>query len=285
MVTLLIGACGQQTDEIADSSAASTEPATTAVPTDALVEPTNTAVSTDTPIPPTNTAVPTGTSIPVTNTAVSTNTPVPPTNTPIPPTELPELSQPEQLIASFTTPPETNGEVLVLYGQVVDVNGASVGDAAVEIWQTDDNGVYDHPGDPTTTNRDTTFQFYGSTMTDEAGWYAFRTIIPGEYEPRPRHIHFKVKQNGATILTSQFYFSDDIAAVQGEAMFEAVGNDGNLLLVQLVQSGDDVIANGRIVVDMGIGAGELTLTPSQAEGPYYPVVVVAEYDNDLTILP
>jgi hypothetical protein len=27
----------------------------------------------------------------------------------------------------------------------------------------------------------------------------------------------------------------------------------------------------------------LTLTPSQMEGPYYPVVPVENYDNDLTI--
>lgn len=265
MIVLLVGACGQQTDEIADSTAVppgSTEPAYTIVPTDVL---SNSVTPTDAPIEPTNTPIP--------------------TDTAVPPTEVVELSQPEQLIASFTAPSETNGELLVLYGQVVDVNGAPVIGAAVEIWQTDENGVYDHPSDPTTANRDTTFQFYGSTMSDEEGWYAFRTIIPGEYEPRPRHIHFKVKQNGTTLLTSQFYFSDDIATVQGETMFEAVGNDGDLLLVQLVQNGDGVIANGRIVVDTGINAGELTLTPSQAEGPYYPVVVVAEYDNDLTLLP
>ncbi|MCB9007347.1 MAG: hypothetical protein H6656_08315 [Ardenticatenaceae bacterium] len=32
---------------------------------------------------------------------------------------------------------------------------------------------------------------------------------PGEYEPRPRHIHFKVKLDGETLITSQFYFASD----------------------------------------------------------------------------
>ena len=41
------------------------------------------------------------------------------------------------------------------------------------------------------------------------GAYTFRTIFSGEYEPRPRHIHFKVKLNGETLITSQFYFASD----------------------------------------------------------------------------
>jgi len=39
-----------------------------------------------------------------------------------------------------------------------------------------------------------------------------------------------------------------------------------------------------IVIDTG-GGGDLTLTPSQAEGPYYPVVDVSRYDHDLASLP
>ncbi|MEZ4866581.1 MAG: hypothetical protein R3C14_35005 [Caldilineaceae bacterium] len=190
-----------------------------------------------------------------------------------------------QLITAFTEPAATNGELLILYGQVLDVNGNPVPDATVEIWQTDATGVYDHPGDAGTGNRDLSFQFYGTATVDVGGWYAFRTIVPGRYEPRPRHIHFKVKQRGNTLLTSQFYFSDDIAEVQGEGMFQAVGEGGDRLLLQLVQGEGQLLAHGRIVVDTGIGAGSLPLTPGQGEGPYYPVVDLAAYDNDLVQLP
>jgi protocatechuate 3,4-dioxygenase beta subunit len=193
------------------------------------------------------------------------------------------LSPAEQLIASFTQPSQTNGDVLVLVGQVLDVNGSPVPNAVVEIWQTDSSGVYDHPDDPGTNGRDTAFQFFGTATVDAEGWYAFRTIVPGRYEPRPRHIHFKVKQNESTLLTSQFYFSDDIAEVAGEGMFQAVGESGDLLLLQLVQGDGMLLVNGRIVVDTGIGSGTLPLTPSQAEGPYYPVVSLDAYDNDLAI--
>lgn len=191
----------------------------------------------------------------------------------------------QQLIAAFTDATATNGDTLFLFGQVLDTNGEAVSNAIVEIWQTDSGGVYDHPRDPGTGERDRSFQFFGAAATDADGWYVFRTITPGRYEPRPRHIHYKVKLDGATLLTSQFYFSDDVADVQGEAMFRAIGDSGDLLLLQLVQGDDGLLANGRIVVDTGLGAGSLPLTPSQAEGPYYPVVELGSYDNDLTVLP
>jgi protocatechuate 3,4-dioxygenase beta subunit len=34
--------------------------------------------------------------------------------------------------------------------------------------------------------------------------------LPGRYEPRPRHIHVKVKLDGDELLTTQFYFADEI---------------------------------------------------------------------------
>lgn len=202
---------------------------------------------------------------------------------PLPPAA---TASPEQeLLGGFGDAPEIDGEVLYLLGQVMDVQGEPVPGAVVEIWQTDADGVYDHPGDPGTESRDRTFQFFGSSVADADGWYAFRTLMPGRYEPRPRHIHFKVKQDGATLLTSQFYFSDDIAIVEGEGMFQAVGESGDALLLQLVQGEDGVLAVGPIVVDTGLGSGELPLTPSQAEGPYYPVVSPSDFDNDLLRLP
>ncbi len=133
------------------------------------------------------------------------------------PAAAPEPAQ--RLIDRYEGASETNGDVLFLFGQVLDTRGDAVPNALVEIWQTDAGGVYDHPGDPGTADRDRSFQFFGSTPVDAAGWYAFRTIVPGRYEPRPRHIHYKVKQEGETLLTSQFYFSDDVADVEGEAMF------------------------------------------------------------------
>ena len=99
------------------------------------------------------------------------------------------------------------GEIIEFGGTLYDRNGRPIPSATIEVWQTDAEGVYLHPNDPGTAQRDVNFQFYGEAVTDENGRYTFRTILPGEYEPRPRHIHFKVKLNGNELITSQFYFA------------------------------------------------------------------------------
>jgi hypothetical protein len=148
----------------------------------------------------------------------------------------------------------------------------------VEIWQVDANGIYDHPGDANSASRDAGFQSYGVALTDGNGLFAFRTIVPARYEPRPRHIHFKVKKDGAEVLTSQFYFSGEVDAAQ-------VGAGGEMLLLALSDAQDASgtqlkLAYKDIVVDTGM-SGSLPLTPSQTEGPYYPVVDITAFDNDL----
>ena len=223
-------------------------------------------------------------------------TAVPPTEPPVEATEeldaesIAEATAVDPIIAAFNEPVQVGGDLVILSGVVMDVNGNPIEGAAVEIWQTDGNGVYDHPNDPGTNGRDRSFQFYGTSVTGADGIYSFRTLKPAAYGPRPPHIHLKVKHNGATLLTSQFYFEEDRAIVQGEGLFQQAGELGHLLLVILSEGLD---ANGNpirlgtnnIVVDTGIGSGTETLTPAQGEGPYYPVVTVADFDNDLVALP
>lgn len=192
--------------------------------------------------------------------------------------QVPVQTEEQAVLSSFTEPVTAGGEPLVLYGHVLDASGAPLSGYAVEIWQVDANGIYDHPGDSNTGGRDMGFQFYGTALTDENGQFAFRTIVPARYEPRPRHIHFKVKKAGVEVLTSQFYFSGDVEASQ-------LGNAGGMLLLEPGDAQDPggnavKLAFKDIVVDSGAG-GSLSLTPSQTEGPYYPVVDVAAFDNDL----
>ncbi len=113
------------------------------------------------------------------------------------------------------------GQVIEFGGRVYDANGLPVEGITIEIWQTDDSGVYLHPGDPSTGLRDPNFQFYGEAVTAADGSYRFRTILPGLYEPRPRHIHVKVKLDGRELLTTQFYFAGEI---------DLRGNDAAMLI-------------------------------------------------------
>ena len=121
------------------------------------------------------------------------------------------------------TGPQAQGEVLILNGTITDPEGKPIAGARVEIWQTDHQGIYAHPGDPKTSRRDTTFQFYGVTSTSADGAFTFRTIMPGGYGGRPRHIHAKVTPPGGATLTTQLYFKDD-ADLKSDGIVAALGS-------------------------------------------------------------
>ena len=110
------------------------------------------------------------------------------------------------------------GEILEFGGTVYGADGYAIEGAVIEIWQTDASGVYQHPNDPGTANRDRNFQFYGEAQTDAQGRYHFRTIMPGLYEPRPRHIHVRVLVDGREVLTTQFYFAGELALQGADAL-------------------------------------------------------------------
>ena len=137
------------------------------------------------------------------------------------------------------------GEILVFGGTVFDGSGLPVRGALIEIWQTDDNGAYLHPRDTNNSRRDMNFQSYGEAVTGENGSYSFRTIMPGAYDPRPRHIHVKVRLDGKELLTTQFYFSNDPAASE-DRIFAGAGQDVGALIME-VDDGFDAEGNAALV--------------------------------------
>jgi protocatechuate 3,4-dioxygenase beta subunit len=100
------------------------------------------------------------------------------------------------------------GEILHLSGVVMNTRGEAQKNLTIEIWQTDPQGRYKHPGDSSPGERDPNFQYWGATTSDAEGRFFFRTIVPGAYHPRPAHIHYKVLQEGKVVLTSQIYFRE-----------------------------------------------------------------------------
>lgn len=100
------------------------------------------------------------------------------------------------------------GDILRLSGEVVGTGGAPVKNAIVEIWQTDPNGLYNDERDRSPGERDPNFQYWGKDKTATHGTFSFLTLLPGKYEPRPPHIHFKVWLDDRVVLTSQIYFAN-----------------------------------------------------------------------------
>lgn len=101
------------------------------------------------------------------------------------------------------------GEVTHLSGRVLDARGEPIRNAAVEIWQVDNNGVYLHSGSFNRDARDRNFQGFGRFLTGSTGEYYFRTIKPVSYPMRTPHIHFAVKVKGRDQFTTQCYIKGE----------------------------------------------------------------------------
>lgn len=101
------------------------------------------------------------------------------------------------------------GEVIEMTGQVSDLTRTPVQGAVVEIWHCDPAGIYPNVGRNNGGLADPSFQGFGAVRTGTDGSYQFRTIRPGIYPGRVRHIHVKVRTNGRPALTTQMYFPEE----------------------------------------------------------------------------
>lgn len=109
------------------------------------------------------------------------------------------------------------GERIIVHGRVLDENGRPVPNTLVEAWQANAGGRYRHRKDTYLAPIDPNFGGCGRTLTDENGYYFFRTVKPGAYpwrnwvnNWRPAHIHFSLFGSGfAQRLITQCYFEGD----------------------------------------------------------------------------
>ena len=122
------------------------------------------------------------------------------------------------LILNYAKPGEMPiGERIIVHGRVLDENARPVPDTLVEIWQANAGGRYRHKKDTYLAPIDPNFGGCGRTLTDENGYYYFRTVKPGAYpwrnwvnNWRPAHIHVSVFGTAfAQRLITQMYFEGD----------------------------------------------------------------------------
>jgi hydroxyquinol 1,2-dioxygenase len=111
---------------------------------------------------------------------------------------------------------------LVFYGQVTDAHRQPIRNASVEVWQTDEEGLYDVQR-PEYSESDLRGRFY----TNEAGMYSLQSILPLGYSipmdgpvgrlvkaqhrhgMRPAHVHYIVSAPGFKSVTTAIYLKDD----------------------------------------------------------------------------
>lgn len=129
------------------------------------------------------------------------------TTGPFYPEALPSESDAD-LVTIGNGPPAT-GEVIEVTGRVLGLDGRPIPQATVQLWQANAWGRYAHSRDTRDVPLDPNFQGFGAVRTDDAGRYRFRTIKPGEYPGRTRHLHFLIGGPGFEPLPTQMYFAGD----------------------------------------------------------------------------
>ncbi|MEM6939801.1 MAG: protocatechuate 3,4-dioxygenase subunit beta [Pseudomonadota bacterium] len=124
----------------------------------------------------------------------------------------------KDLLTNYAQPGESPiGERIILHGRVLDESARPVPKTLVEIWQANAGGRYRHVKDTYFAPIDPNFGGCGRTLTDDRGYFYFRTVKPGAYpwrnhinSWRPAHIHVSVF--GASFiqrLITQCYFEGD----------------------------------------------------------------------------
>ncbi len=122
------------------------------------------------------------------------------------------------LLHNYAAPGESAiGQRIIVHGRVLDENAKPVTGALVEFWQANAGGRYRHKKDTYIAPIDPNFGGCGRTITDEAGYYYFRTVMPAPYpwrnwvnNWRPAHIHFSLFGHAfAQRLITQMYFEGD----------------------------------------------------------------------------
>ena len=88
------------------------------------------------------------------------------------------------------------GQPIELIGLVLTRACKPVAGALLDFWQADAKGEYDNSG----------FRLRGHQFTDAEGRYRLRSVVPGLYPGRTRHIHVKMQPRDGRVLTTQLYF-------------------------------------------------------------------------------
>jgi protocatechuate 3,4-dioxygenase beta subunit len=147
--------------------------------------------------------------------------------------------------------PGSPGTPLTVSGYVFGRNCVPLSAVLLDFWQADASGAYDMAG----------YAFRGHQFTDATGAFVLRTVVPGLYPGRTRHIHVKVQAPGRPVLTTQLYFPGE-PRNGTDALFDPA------LLMNVRDAGGRRQGAFDFVLDVaGVpGPGEPTDPPTQPPG-------------------
>jgi protocatechuate 3,4-dioxygenase beta subunit len=138
--------------------------------------------------------------------------------------------------------PGMAGQPLELTGRILTRRCRPLAGALLDVWQADHKGDYDNAG----------FGLRGHQTTGPDGVFRLRTVVPGAYPGRTRHIHVKVR--------APIAFSSEVASGSREENASKRGAIAPLLTTQLYFPGEALNARD------GLFRRDLTIRTAKAEG-------------------
>jgi protocatechuate 3,4-dioxygenase beta subunit len=133
--------------------------------------------------------------------------------------------------------PGHHGQEMIVRGRVLDTDCNPIPNAVLDLWQVNEDGVYDN----------LTYRYRGHQYTREDGTFELRTLVPVPYYFaglwRAAHIHLKAQGPQTRLLTSQMFFPNDPAGNARDFRF-----DPNLLVDMRTLSDGSADARFNIVL-------------------------------------
>lgn len=147
--------------------------------------------------------------------------------------------------------PVAEGEIHVIEGQIVGLDGEPLGESVVEVWQACLSGRYNHPDDKNGAALDPHFQYCARMVADAEGRYRFKTIQPGKYPGRTPHIHYRVLAQGRPELVTQMYFEQAMDMNRKDGVYKGLTAEQQAgVTVSFASRGDEegLVGSFRIVM-------------------------------------
>ncbi|MFD8202003.1 carbohydrate-binding protein [Streptomyces sp. NPDC059701] len=160
--------------------------------------------------------------------------------------------KPSSPLRTDLTTAGTAGTRLTVRGYVFGRNCVPLSGVLLDFWQADQAGAYDMAG----------YTLRGHQFTDSTGAFTLRTIVPGLYPGRTRHIHVKAQAPGEPVLTTQLYFPGE-----PRNNTDTIFDPALLMNVRDAGGGKEATFDFVLNVDGGPGPGTPTDPPGGTWAP------------------